>query len=635
MFGDERRRGPMPAQLNLRVAIIGGAALVMFSIIFFRLWYLQVLSSGQYVKEAQNNQVRVVTVQAPRGDITDRTGQTLVKNRTALALQIHTLELPNGSRARKLELKRLGEAADMPYSKIQRDIHIQEKQIPGSPVTLKRDVPYDLVYYLRENQEKFRGVSVDRVYVRDYPHGTLAAHILGYVREVSPQQLKDPQFEGVKQADQVGQAGVEYTYDSALRGINGQTRAQVDAAGRPTGGVLSRRPPQPGDNLRLTIDDKVQEAGQTALTSFGLPGAFVAMNVNNGQILGMGSTPSYDPSFFTHPILSPARYKALTSQTTDSPLTDRAIQGGYPTGSTMKPITSIAALESGTITPSTGIFDGGSFKEGTLTLQNAGGFSCGCTLTLPEALKISDDVFFYNVGNRLNTSNTKNGPMQRWMKALGLGRTTGIDIPGELPGLVPTPAWRNNLYKQHQTDRPWSAGDSVNLAVGQGDLQADPLQMSTAYAALANGGNLVRPHVGLEVDDASGRVVQEINPAPQRHVSMKPSYANLILGALHDAAQSPGGTSYSVFGGYSIPVAGKTGTAQRVGQQDQSWYVVLAPYPNPQVVVAVTIEQGGFGVQAAAPAAQKILTAFFQAHGRKVKSGTIAPGAVPTGVSNY
>ena len=625
----------MPAQLNLRVAILGGAALVMFSIIFFRLWYLQVLSSGQYVKEAQNNQVRVVTVQAPRGEVTDRTGQDAGEEPDgARASDPHpgAAERPEGPQARA-EAPRRGRRHAL--RKIQRDIHIQEKQIPGSPVTLKRDVPYDLVYYLRENQEKFRGVSVDRVYVRDYPHGTLAAHILGYVREVSPQQLKDPQFEGVKQADQVGQAGVEYTYDSALRGINGQTRAQVDAAGRPTGGVLERRPPQPGDNLRLTIDDKVQEAGQTALTSFGLPGAFVAMNVNNGQILGMGSTPSYDPSFFTHPILSPARYKALTSQTTDSPLTDRAIQGGYPTGSTMKPITSIAALESGTITPSTGIFDGGSFKEGTLTLQNAGGFSCGCTLTLPEALKISDDVFFYNVGNRLNTSNTKNGPMQRWMKALGLGRTTGIDIPGELPGLVPTPAWRNNLYKQHQTDRPWSAGDSVNLAVGQGDLQADPLQMSTAYAALANGGNLVRPHVGLEVDDASGRVVQEINPAPQRHVSMKPSYANLILGALHDAAQSPGGTSYSVFGGYSIPVAGKTGTAQRVGQQDQSWYVVLAPYPNPQVVVAVTIEQGGFGVQAAAPAAQKILTAFFQAHGRKVKSGTIAPGAVPTGVSNY
>lgn len=635
MFGDDGRRGPIPAQLSLRVAVIGGVALVMFSIIFFRLWYLQVLSSGQYVQEAQNNQVRVVTVQAPRGEITDRAGKTLVKNRTALALQIHTLELPNNPRARKQELTRLGKAARIPYRKIQRDIHIQEKQIPGSPVTLRRDVPYDLVYYLRENQRRFPGITVERVYVRDYPHDALAAHVLGYVREVSPDQLKQPQFEGVKQGDEVGQAGVEYTYDSALRGINGQTKVQVDAAGRPTGGVLSRRQSQPGNNLRLTIDDGVQEAGQTALSSFGLPGAFVAMNVNNGQILGMGSTPTYDPSFFTRPILPPAQYKALTSQTTDSPLTDRAIQGGYPTGSTMKPLTSVAALESGTITPSTGIFDGGTYHAGTLELHNAGGFACNCTLTLPEALKISDDVFFYNVGAKLNTSDKKSGPMQRWMKGMGLGRATGIDIPGELPGLLPSPQWRNQLYADHNTDKPWTYGDSINLSVGQGDVQADPLQMATAYSALANGGEIVRPHVGLEVDDPSGRVVQEINPAPQRHVNINPSYANTILSALHEAAQSPGGTSYSVFGGYSIPVAGKTGTAQRVGQADQSWYVVLAPYPNPQIAVAVTIEQGGFGVESAAPVAQQILTAYFKAHGRHVKQAAISPGTVTSGASPY
>src|SRR3954452_10331534 len=268
MFGNQPRRSPL--QLNLRVAVLGGVALIMFSIIFFRLWYLQVLSSASYVKQAQNNQVRDVSVQAPRGDITDRAGQTLVRNRTALALQIHAIDLPNSPTARKKELQRLGRVAGMKYSKIQSDIHIQHKQVPGSPVTLKRDVPYDLVYFLRENQDKFRGISVDRVYVRSYPQGTLAAHVLGYVREVSPEQLKDPQFQGVKQGDQVGQSGVEYTYDSALRGINGDTKFQVDAAGRPTGRVASRRQPQPGDNLRLSIDDRVQEAGQTALSSFGL-----------------------------------------------------------------------------------------------------------------------------------------------------------------------------------------------------------------------------------------------------------------------------------------------------------------------------------------------------------------------------
>jgi penicillin-binding protein 2 len=642
MFGDDGRRRPIPAQLNLRVAVLGGVALVMFSIIFFRLWYLQVLSSASYVQQAQNNQVRDVSVQAPRGDITDRTGQTLVRNRTALALQIHTIDLPNSPTARKKELQRLGRVAGMKYSKIQRDIHIAHQQVaPGSQVTLKRDVPYDLVYYLRENQDKFRGISVDRVYVRSYPHGTLAAHVLGYVREVSEPQLKDPQFQGVKEGDQVGQAGVEYTYDSALRGINGDTKFQVDAAGRPTGRIASHRQPQPGDNLRLSIDDRIQQAGQTAVSSYGLPGAFVAMNVHNGQILGLGSAPTYDPSFFSHPILSPARYHALTSQTTDSPLTDRAIRGAYPTGSTFKPITSIAALESGKLTPSTTINDTGSFSEGpgTTPLQNAGGVAYG-PLQLVDALKVSSDVFFYNVGKWLNTSDTQNGPLQKWARRLGIGRDTGIDLPGELPQLLPTPAWRNQLFKDHQTDRGWSYGDNVNLATGQGDLEADPLQMATAYAALGNGGYIVRPHVGLEVDDPGGRIVQQINPAPQRHLNINPAYSHVILEGIHEAAQSPGGTSEPVFGNYPIPVAGKTGTAVRYpygypGQEvDQSWYVVLAPYPNPKVVVAVTIERGGFGAQAAAPAARQILTAYFDAHGRHVKSSLPAPSSIAV-VGNY
>jgi len=636
MFGDdERPRGPRQTQLNVRVAVLGGIALVMFSVIFFRLWYLQVLSSGKYVKQAQNNQVRDISVQAPRGEIVDRNGQTLVKNRTALALQVRPVELPNHPVRRKQELQRLGKVAGIPYRKISHDIHVQEKQVPASPVTLKRDVPYDLVYYLRENARRYPGVTVDRVYVRQYPRGTLAAHILGYTREINPEQVKQPQFEGVQLGDQVGQAGVEATYDTALRGIDGASRIQVDAAGQPTGRVLQSRPPRPGDNLKLTISDPVQQAGESALGSFGgLPGAFVAMNVHNGQVLGMGSYPTYDPTFFTHPILPTAQYNALTAQTTDSPLTDRAMQGIYPTGSTFKPITSVAALESGKLTPSTTIDDTGSFNEGNITLHNAGGGAYG-PLQLVTALQVSSDVFFYNVGAMLNTSDVHSGPLQTWAKALGIGQTTGIDIPGETPGLLPTPSWRNTLYKEGKTDRPWSYGDNVQLATGQGDLEADPLQMALAYAAIGNGGNIVRPHVGMEVTQQNGQVVQEINPAPQRHVDIKPEYRSVILQGIHEAAQSPGGTSYPVFGNYPVQVAGKTGTAVRYpygypGQEvDQSWYVVLAPYPNPKVVVAVTIERGGFGVQAAAPAAQKILTAYFNSHGRKIKSsGLTAPSSV-------
>jgi penicillin-binding protein 2 len=642
MFRDDGERTRQPAQLNLRVAVLGGIALVLFSIVFFRLWYLQVLSSAKYVKDAQNNQVRDITVQAPRGEILDRSGQAMVKNRTALSLQVHTIELPAKPHKRKAELQRLGGVIGMPYSKIQRDIHVQHKQVPASPVTLRRDVPYDLVYYLRENQDRFPGVSVDRVYVRSYPDGTLAAHVLGYVREIDAAQLKEPRFAGVKPGDQVGQAGVESTYDAVLRGINGMERVQVDAAGQPTGHILARRAPKEGSNLKLTLSKPVQEAGEAAVSSFGLPGAFVAMNVHNGQILGLGSEPTYDPSLFAKPVLTKAETQSIfgtPGASNPAPIYDRAVQGLYPTGSTFKPITSVAALESGKLTPSTVIDDTGTFSEGGITLHNAGGGAYGA-LTLIPALQVSSDVFFYNVGQWLNTSDTRNGPLQKWAKALGLGHTTGIDLPDEQSGLVPGPPWRNRLYKQHKTDRPWSYGDNVQLATGQGDLEADPLQMATAYAAIGNGGNVVRPHVGLEVTKSNGQVVQEIDPAPQRNVDINPTYRRDILEGIHEAAQSPGGTSYPVFGSFPVPVAGKTGTAVRYpygypGQEvDQSWYVVLAPYPNPKVVVAVTVERGGFGVQAAAPAARQILTAYFNAHGRHIKAAGISAPSTITAAGN-
>ncbi len=638
MFG-ERERPLMPAQFALRVAILSGFALVMFSIIFFRLWYLQVLSGDKYLRQAKNNQVREITVRAPRGEILDRQGHVLVDNRTALALQLNPTELPRSHRRRAREFARLGQVIGMSPKEIRKQLHQQTKDLPANPVTLRRDVGYDLVYYLRENQEAYPGVTIQRVFVRNYPNGTLGAQIFGYVREVTEQQLKEPRYQGLIPGDQVGQSGVENTYDNVLRGTNGVTRVQVDAEGRPTGGILSRTQPKAGDNLVLSIDTPVQKAGEAALNSFSTPGAFVAMNVHDGEILGLGSSPTFDPSIFTKPVIPESTYKQLTSQTTGAPLADRAIQGLYPTGSTFKPITAIAALESGVLTPTTTIYDGGSFTEGNITLHNAGGGAYG-SLQLPQALQVSSDVFFYNVGAMLYRDG--GDAQQKWASELGIGHPTGIDLPGEVAGLLPTPAWRNKLYKEAQspnspggtsvvpgdpTDRPWTIGDSVNLAIGQGDLQTDPLQMAVAYAAIANGGDVVRPHVGLEVQDPKGGVVQEIDPGPQRHLDINPTYRQAVLEGIHMAAQSPGGTSYPVFGNFPIPMAGKTGTAQRVGQQDQSWYVALAPYPNPQIVVAATIEQGGFGVEAAAPVARQILDAYYNTHKQAAKA---AGGKVPS-----
>ncbi len=616
--GGDWRRAPMPAQFAFRVALMCGIALVMFGVIFFRLWYLQILSSDKYVRAAENNQVREITVQAPRGEILDREGDVLVKNRTSLALQVQPVDLPAAPRRRNDELRRLASVAGLTLKGIRKQIRLQTKDLPANPVTLKHDVPYDLVWYLRENQEDFPGVTVNRVFVRDYPRGTEAAHVLGYVREINAQQLKEPRYQGLQPGDEIGQAGVEATYDSVLRGTNGVTRVQVDAAGQPTG-KLSETPPRPGDNLVLTLDGRVQQAGEQAIASFGLPGAFVAMDPNNGQILGLGSYPTYDPSIFAKPVVSEATIRSLYSDTTNAPIFDRATAGGYPTGSSFKPITAIAALESGVLSPTETLYDSGTFRIGGLTLRNAGGAAYGA-LQLPEALQVSSDVFFYQVGVRLDAlthGDTRSGPQEKWAAALGIGHDTGIDVGGAENSayyLLPTPEWRNQLYKQGGTDRPWSVGDAVNLAVGQGDLKTNPLQMAVAYSALANGGNVVRPHVGMEVTDQSGRVVQQIDPAPQRHLDINPDYVRAIFDGLHMAAQAPGGTSYSVFGNFPIPVAGKTGTAQRYCngvECDQSWYVVAAPWPDPQIVVAVTIERAGFGVQAAAPAACKILTAYF------------------------
>jgi penicillin-binding protein 2 len=415
----------------------------------------------------------------------------------------------------------------------------------------------------------------------------------------------------------VGQDGVEYEYDEVLRGRAGATRIQVDSLGRPTpGGQLKVVEPTPGDNLRLTIDTGLQEAGDAALAGRGLPGAYVAMDVRSGAILAMGSNPTFDPEVLTPPITQ-SQVDELYRDPVLSPLTNRAIAGAYPTGSTYKPITSVAALASGNVTPTEAIVDDGAFTLGGITFQNAGGAAYG-TLSMQRALEVSSDVFYYTLGDRMNGSSA----LQDWSHKLGIGRETGIDLPGEQPGLLPTPAWRNQLYREGLTERPWSGGDNVNLAVGQGDLQADPLQMAVAYATIANGGEVPRPHVAMQVEDAAGRVLREIDPAPARQVRIDPEWRETILAGLHDAAQSGGGTSYSVFGGFPVPVAGKTGTAERPGHADQSWYVVLAPYPDPEIVVAVTFEEGGFGVDSAAPAALQILSARFDKTAAPVSGGS-------------
>ena len=602
----------------MRIAVIGGIGVALFAVLFFRLWSLQIVTGDKYLAEANQNRTREIRVLAPRGRITDRDGNVLVDNRTSMALQVDPTKIPYYPKKRAELFTSIGDVLGKTREQIHKRYRDEIKtNPPGSPITLADDVSDDVAFYIQEHQFDFPEVDINRVFVRRYPQGTEAAHLLGSVGEVTADDLKQHPDEGLEPGDTIGKGGLEQQYDSVLRGQPGETRIQVDSTGQ-IKGQLKSSVPEPGKTLRLTIDPKVQQAGEAGLASIGLPGGFVAMNVNSGEVLGIGSAPTFDPTIFTHPITQ-SQADALFSEEQGAPMFNRAISGNYPTGSIYKPITALAALSDGTITPSTVVNDTGSVTIADQRFQNAGNEANG-PVSMQSALTVSSDVYFYELGAKLN----RNNQLQKWSKLFGIGIPTGIDLPGESAGFLPTKAAVNKINKDNPKDpyaAPWVIGDNIQLAIGQGSLQTNPLQMATAYAALGNGGKILKPRLNLEEEDSAGRVLKESSPEVVRRFKINPAYRDVIMSGLHDAAQTPSGTSYKVFGGFPVPVAGKTGTAQRPPNGDQAWYAVLAPYPNPKIVVVTTIEQGGFGADTAAPVAEQILSAYFNKTAKAVSGG--------------
>ena len=658
----EERRPPLSPQLALRVAMLGGVAFVLFAIIFFRLWYLQVLSGDQYLTQARDNRVRSVRVVAPRGNVVDRSGHTLVENRVATVVMLDPEALPASERlaaarwfdASKARLARsrarrgppvaippiatprlrerfraLGAIIGIRPREIQDRVIHALGLVPYSAVTIKVDVPDAVRNVLLERPDRFPGVDVEKRYLRRYPHGDVAAQLLGTIGEISPSELHVERFKGVKAGTVVGKEGVERAYDRYLRGIDGATRITVDALGRPKGEAVGRDP-VPGRSLRTSLDLGLQDTGQKYLSQViaqgpGSAGAFVALDPRSGEVLAMGSEPTFDPGVLSKPITN-KRYSELFGSVAGSPRFNRAIGGSYPTGSTFKPITALAGLSTGLITPSDVVDDTGCITIGADHEQrcNAGKAALG-PVDLRSALSRSSDVYFYLLGSRLNGE--PNQPLQRWARRLGLGHRTGVDVPGEFGGLIPDRAWRTEVNRQEELwekktgkpcclysdKRPWTVGDEFGLAIGQGDLQATPLQMAVAYGAVANGGEVVRPHLGVAVEDANGRELQRIEPGAPRKINFDPVALQAIRDGLHNATID--GTSADVFKGWDqkrYPVYGKTGTAQRNSRpNDQSWYVAFVPDPKRPIVVAVTVEDGGFGAEAAAPVARTILAKWY------------------------
>jgi penicillin-binding protein 2 len=632
-------RVPVAPQLALRVAILSGVAMVVFGVIFFRLWYLQILTGEQYVHQANVNRVRHLPIPAPRGEFLDRSGTPIVESRTTNAVQITPAALPPEGAARTALYARLGHLLGISPRRINAFVEEGHKAVRYAPVTIKTDAGPGVLTFLAERANEFPGVSQQPVTIRSYPYGEMAAQVLGHVDQVTEEDLKLKAFRGVQQGTVVGQEGLEYYYDRYLRGKTGTARVAVDASGNPVPAKLTPSPPVAGHSLRLTIDLGLQRESEKALRegvehaqASGKPaeaGAFVALDPRNGQVLAIGSYPSFNPNKFAKP-LTESEYKALSGGGSKR-FIDRASSEAYPTGSTFKPIVAMGALESGVISPEEGLGAGSCISVNIQQFCNAGHADYGA-VGLVQALKVSSDTYFFEVGER---ANSHGGVIQQEARKLGIGRQTGIDLPSELTGVVPDARWREEqneleLRCERRTRRsscgivgevkPWTVGDNMHLAVGQGDLLTDPLQMAVAYSTLANAymnggeGTVVAPHLGLEVDETNGGLVQSLAAPSGRHVHLNYSDLSLVMEGIHQAASQPGGTSADVWSGWDQsqhPVYGKTGTAERLGKEDQSWYMCYIADPKRPIVIATTVEQGGFGAETAAPIARLMASRWF------------------------
>lgn len=632
----------------MRLTVLGAVALVLFAVLFLRLWGLQVLAGAQHRQAALDNQLRTVAIEAPRGPILDRHGRVLVRNVASTAVVLWPGDLPQGA-GRDTELRRLSRLLGLPLPRIRALIR-ERREDPLTPVTLKVAVRPEQVAYIYEHQEELRGVEIRQTYLRYYNSQALAAQVLGYVGEISQEQLDRLGREGYRPGDRIGQSGVEAAYDRYLRGRAGIAQRRVDAYGRPRGPLILSQAPTPGNAVRLTIDIALQRAAERAL-AYGMRlarengawaangGAIVALDPSTGEVLAMASAPTYKPSVYTGrvdreklaPLLEPE-----AAERANYPALNRATAAIYPPGSTFKPVTALAALQEHLITPDRALPCTGSYTVAGVTgpgqiFRNWDPF-VNEPMTMPVALATSCDTYFYRLGYEFYKLPAGRGhPLQAWASRFGFGGSTGIDIGPEERGILPTPEWREATYTKEsdpccwRIDRLWKPGDSIQLAIGQKDIAVTPLQMARFYAMLANGGRLVTPHVVASVEqpgtDATGStVLRRFQPPPPQDVGVDPLALRVVRDGLLLATRDPRGTSYPVFRGFPVPVAGKTGTAEKVvrlpGQPqplllDQSWWCGYAPADRPTIALCVVIENGGHGGTAAAPAALKVLERFF------------------------
>ena len=634
-------------RLALRVGLLGMVAVAVFAALFLRLWSLQVLNGEQLLRAAQNNQRRDVRIPAGRGAILDRNGLPLVINVPGTIAQVDQSALPRRRSIRLRELRRLARVLKLPAREIGATLRRHRYDLL-TPVTIKSDLSDLQAGYLSERKDDFPGVSVQTVPLRYYPHRELAAHLLGYTGEISQGQLKTLAKEGYRSGDVIGQTGIEAQYDKYLRGTPGLATKRVDALGVQHGSTTPLVPAHPGDAVRLTIDLKLQVAAEQALR-YGIErarnsacqgcwysngGAIVAMDPRDGSIRAVASYPTYRPSLYVGRVrqtaLDAAGLTGRSAKSMNYPALDRAIDATYPPGSTFKPVTALAAMQEHILQPYEPLSCTGQYTNHGQVFKNWDPF-VNEAMTLTTALARSCDTYFYQVGYRFYGMPSRLGPrLQAWASRFGFGQRSGIDLGSEASGLLPTPAWKKQTYTKKtdpghwQIDRLWKPGDSIQLAIGQKDLLVTPMQMTRFYAAVANGGRLVTPHLLLDVELPSanrtpGRVLPTPRPAAPEPTGIDAQALQVVRQGLFEATHATLGTSSAIFGGFPIQISGKTGTAEKfidpgdgyLHTFNQAWWCGYGPSDSPELVVCALIENGGHGGDAAAPAAQKVFEEFF------------------------
>jgi penicillin-binding protein 2 len=574
-----------------RVTAVAVTFLLAWLVILGQLWSLQVLEGPRFLDASDKNRIRVRPIAAPRGILFDRNGLPLVDNRPAFTLSLIPRELDD----REVVLGRVTALLGIPYQEL---LDAVERVSPDSflPVRVRRGLTLEEVAKIEERRLELPGVIVEIEPQRAYPNSRFAAHLLGYVREASDDQLRQGRY---RRGDMVGQTGLERLLDEYLRGRDGGERIEVDAMGRPVR-LIQQAEPHPGAQVVTTIDRRIQEAAERAME--GHAGAVVVMDPRTGDVLAMVSTPAYEIDRFTGSIERTAWLKVV--QDPDHPLLNRTIQSQYAPGSVFKIVVAAAGLQEGMITPLERVSCNGEFHMGAWTFKDwkEGGHG---SVDLHRAIAQSCNIYFYQAGLRIGGAT-----MAKYALAFGLGQPTGIDLPGEKLGLIPQPKPRRDGRA-----RPWSAGETINVSIGQGALLVTPMQIARLMAAVANGGVLWKPRLVQRVERPGEGVVWHDPGGVTGHVELSPVVWAFLKQSLWSVVND-GGTG----GGARIPgldVAGKTGTAQMMANskaekgQDHAWFASFAPVKSPEVVVVVFVERGGKGGQVAAPIARQILNAIF------------------------